>query len=146
MPGIGDWIKSGASGLLDGVFKGASDIIRDFKADPNKVLEHEAKLAELRSNTETKLVELANQADEIAAKELETVNATIREEAKSEHWMVWSWRPSIGFTFCGIIFYNYIVAPACHLTKVDIPSEVWTAMLVILGAASAGRSFEKIKK
>src|SRR3989304_5630336 len=41
--------------------------------------------------------------------QLETVNSTMREEAKSEHWAQWLWRPLVGFTFCVVIINNYIL-------------------------------------
>lgn len=142
LPSVKDLVKSGIEGITDG----AAKIIARLKADPTKVAEAEAEIEKLKIQGGIESGKISAQIEEIRAKELETVNQTIREEGKSEHWMVWSWRPSIGFTFCGIIVYNYIIAPALGLEKVDIPGEVWSAMLVILGAASAGRSFEKAKK
>lgn len=56
--GLGDLIKGGISGILDGVTKGASDIIKDFKADPNKVLDHEEKLLQLKADAENKILDL----------------------------------------------------------------------------------------
>lgn len=98
--------------------------------------------AEIQAKVQSHLVEI----EEIRAKELETVNQTMREEAKSEHWMQWSWRPAIGFTFCAVVFNNYIIMPYFKnmgLKVIVIPDNVWTAILVILGAASAGRGLTK---
>lgn len=33
---------------------------------------------------------------------LETIGATMRAEAKSEHWPQYSWRPAVGFSFAAI--------------------------------------------
>src|SRR3990172_6618228 len=46
---------------------------------------------------------------DIAAKQIESVNATMREESKSAHWIQFSWRPIIGFTFAAVIINNYIL-------------------------------------
>lgn len=76
------------------------------------------------------------------------INATMREEAKSEHWMQWSWRPLVGFTFAGVIINNYILIPygkviGLGIQPLDIPSELWGAMLVVLGVAAGTRGIEK---
>lgn len=80
---------------------------------------------------------------------LESINATMREEAKSEHWMQWSWRPTVGFTFAGTIVNNYILLPyfsTIGLKPVDIPEGIWSAMLVVLGVAAGTRGLEKWAK
>ena len=139
MPGIGDWIKNGAQGIIQGITGGASDLIKDFKADPNKVIDHDARLQELASNATTKLAELAEQAEA-------NINATMQAESKSEHWLQFSWRPLIGYAFCAILVNNYILLPyfgKLGIVSIPIPDNVWSAMLVILGASAAGRSLEK---
>ena len=88
---------------------------------------------------------------EFAAKEIESVNATMREEAKSEHWIQYSWRPSIGFTFIAVILNNYILLPYAKalglgVQVLDIPVEIWSAMLVILGVAAGTRGLQKWQK
>lgn len=95
------------------------------------------------------LLEYENKAQELAAKELETINQTMREEAKSEHWMVWSWRPLIGFTFSAVIINNFIFIPYLlkyGLQTIIIPSELWNVMLIVLGVSSATRGLEKWEK
>lgn len=84
-----------------------------------------------------------------ASKRIEAINATMQAEAKSEHWMQWSWRPTVGFTFSAVILNNFILLPyfaKFGLVAISIPGELWSAILVVLGAASAGRSWEKITK
>ena len=77
---------------------------------------------------------------------INAVNATMQAEAKSEHWMQWAWRPSIGFTFCFVIINNFVILPYFGWAKeVVIPGEVWNAMLVILGASAVVRGLEKRK-
>jgi len=77
---------------------------------------------------------------------MESVNATMREEAKSEHWAQWLWRPCVGFTFCATIINNYILLPYFHaygMQPITIPGELWSAMLVVLGVAAGTRGLEK---
>ena len=81
--------------------------------------------------------------------QIESVNATMREEAKSEHFLQWAWRPIIGLTFGLTILYNYIFIGFLiqfGFQSIEIPSEVWNSMLVILGAASAFRGWSKVEK
>lgn len=145
LPNLKTAIASGFSGIL----KGAGDIISKFKADPTKVVELESDLEKLRIQAEQESEKLAVQIEEIRAKELETVNQTMREEAKSEHWAVWLWRPTIGFTFCAILINNYILLPYLKsrgMEVIVVPDNVWNAVLVILGVASAGRSVTSWQK
>jgi len=77
-----------------------------------------------------------------------SVNAKMREEAKSDRWMQWSWRPTVGFTFCGTIINNYILLPYFHsygMQPIEIPGNLWSAMLVVLGVAAGTRGLEKWK-
>lgn len=78
--------------------------------------------------------------------EIQSINATMQAEAKSEHWAQWLWRPTIGFTFAAILINNYILLPyfQAWIHPLPIPDNVWTAMLVILGAAAAGRSWQAV--
>lgn len=88
--------------------------------------------------------------EEIAAKTIESVNATMREEAKSEHWIQYSWRPLVGFTFAGVIINNYILVPYfstfIKIQPLVIPDGIWSAMLVVLGVAAGTRGLEKWQK
>jgi hypothetical protein len=80
---------------------------------------------------------------------IESVNSTMREEAKSEHWAQWLWRPMVGFTFCATIVNNYILLPylvGYGLRPIGIPGEIWSAMLVVLGVAAGTRGWEKIQR
>jgi hypothetical protein len=144
IPGAKDAIK----GAIEGVLGGAASIIERFKADPTKVLEAQTELEKLRITAENEAQKVEAQLEDTFAKELETVNATMREESKSEHWMQWAWRPLIGMTFCAILFNNYILLPyfaKMGIKPIDVPGDVWSAILVILGVASAGRSIRRSK-
>ena len=78
---------------------------------------------------------------------IKAVNDTMQTEAKSEHWLQWSWRPLVGITFSAVIINNYILLPyfaKAGLQAIQIPSEMWNAMLVVLGVAAGTRGWEKI--
>jgi len=82
------------------------------------------------------------------SKQVESVNQTMRAEAASDKWPQYSWRPTIGFTFSGLLIFNYVMAPLLRsfgldVVAIEIPGEVWNAFLVILGAAAATRGYEK---
>lgn len=119
-------------GAVEGFGNAIANVISKVKADPTQVVTLEADIQQAA---------LAYQSSVIGA-----VNATMQAEAKSEHWAVWLWRPLIGFTCAGVIINNYILFPYLQyfgLVAVIIPPELWSVMLVVLGAAAAGRSFEK---
>lgn len=81
--------------------------------------------------------------------QMKTINETMKSEAQSEHWAQWLWRPAVGFTFCLTIVNNYVFIPYLSiygLKPIDIPGEVWSAMLVVLGASAATRGLEKWSK
>jgi len=135
-------IKDIFTGGAEGIFKGLSDLIGTFKADPSEVLKLQAELARAQSELTGKIV-----AAESAA--INAVNQTMQTEAKSEHWMQWTWRPAVGFTFCGTIVNNYILYPyfaEFGMMEIEIPEMVWLAMLTVLGAAAYTRGSEKIAR
>ena len=98
-----------------------------------------------------KMRELAQKELEADMKALVAVNQTMQAEAKSEHWVQYTWRPLVGFTFSGTIIANYILLPILKAFGLDfqpivIPSELWGAMLVVLGVSAWTRGQEKIKR
>ncbi len=108
------------------------------------------------SMTEKEKEEFRLKAVELAIEEYKAtmaasagINATMREEAKSEHFLQWSWRPLIGYTFAGVIINNYILIPyffSLGLKPIDVPDGIWSAMLVVLGVAAGTRGLEKWKR
>lgn len=81
--------------------------------------------------------------------QMETVNATMRAETQSQHFISYAWRPIIGFTFAFVIINNYIVIPYLApygIVPINMPSEIWNAILVILGAASALRGWKQVEE
>ena len=86
-----------ASGALTGLGNIADKIIKDFKADPNTVINADLKAQEFQVELEKTRIALAGALEAEHSKQLESVNSTMREEAKSEHWPQYTWRPAIGF-------------------------------------------------
>lgn len=66
---------------------------------------------------------------------IQAVNSTMQEEAKSDHWPTYSWRPFIGFAF-GLYILSYVVLPLCGITPSILPPDLTMAIGAILGIAS----------
>lgn len=105
----------------------------------------EKEKAELQLELEKLLIE----ESKVLQVQMETINQTMREEVKSNHFITYAWRPIIGFTFAAVIINNYILVG--YLAKygvqsINIPGEVYNAILVILGAASAFRGWKQVEE
>ena len=142
-----------AKGGIEGFGAAIKDAVSAFKADPTKVAEFEQSvdLATINLNG------VIAKADSDAIVE---VNRTMQAEAKSEHWLQWSWRPLIGVSFAiettmiGSIFALLLSRIVLgYPTPPDLVPQVtslvgsfsvlFTAQMAILGVSAAGRSFEK---
>ncbi len=124
-----------AQGAMKGFGEAIKDAVGAFKADPTKVMELEASIANAT---------VAYQQSVIQA-----VNETMRAEAASEHWMQWSWRPMFGYTACAVLVNNYILLPYLKpvgIIPIEVPSEVWLMIMAVLGVAAWTRGQEKITK
>ena len=133
---------------IEGIAGSASDIIKDFKPTPDKVLEYEAKGKELQNQIEQAKIKLTTDLEAEYTKQMQTVNETMQAEDKSEHWITYSWRPAIGFTFCIILINDYVLYPYLHqygAVLLEIPQTVWITISSILGVSAIGRSLEKIQ-
>ena len=85
----------------------------------------------------------------ILQEEMESINKTMQAEAQSTHFITYGWRPIIGLTFAAVIINNYLLIPyltSYGIVPINMPSEVWNAMLVILGAASAFRGWKQVEE
>ena len=79
--------------------------------------------------------------------QMETVNATMRAEAQSDKFIVYAWRPLVGFCFVALICNNFILMPyfaSYGLQPIIIPDGIWSAMLVVLGVSAGTRGIEKM--
>ncbi len=121
-----------AKGAVEGLGKAVELAVGAFKENPTKVIEFQAAIEQA--------------AMKYAGEALTAINATMQAEAKSEHWMQWSWRPTFGFTACAILVNNYILLP--YLSKfgivpIAVPSEVWLMIMAVLGVAAWTRGRDK---
>ena len=81
--------------------------------------------------------------------QLETVNSTMRTEAQSDKFIVYAWRPLVGFCFVALICNNFILMPylaSYGLQPIIIPDGIWSAMLVVLGVSAGTRGYEKVMR
>ena len=98
------------------------------------------KLREIEKDEKLGLAQLANSL-QIAqvnadAQSIQSVNATMQAETKSDHWPSYCWRPFCGFVF-GIMFIGvYFVLPLCRVPVPVVPFEAWVSMGSVLGVAS----------
>jgi len=98
-----------------------------------------------RAKAQASLIELHQKGE---LKELETSMNIIVAEAKSEHWIVSSWRPITMLTFTAIVANNYILYPYLSLFWADapvleLPPNLWELLKIGLGGYIVGRSVEK---
>lgn len=95
-----------------------------------------------------KFMALAQSGD---LKELESATSVIVSEAKSEHWIVSSWRPITMLTFVAIIANNYLLYPYLSLFWDKAPvlvvaPDMWDLLKLGLSGYVVGRSAEKVMK
>lgn len=100
------------------------------------------------------LMDYSLQLEQEETKRLESVNATMRAEASSEHWIQYSWRPFNGFMFGITIFMNYAFPSIVNMFRDStnflipgtIPEFVFMAWAAVLGVAAWHRGVAKINK
>lgn len=90
------------------------------------------KAKEFEANHEETLLRMQVEAETVR---IQTVNSTMQEEAKSDHWPTYSWRPFIGFAF-GLYILSYVILPLCGITPSILPPDLTMAIGAILGIAS----------
>ncbi len=140
-PLAANFVAPGSGSLIQGLMRqvtGAGpeedieQVAAKIAADPSlyidlqkRAMEHEERLAD------------------IEARKLETVNVTMREEGKSEHWPQYVWRPFNGFCFPVAVILIYFILPICAKSVPTVPEWVWVGWLTILGVATWDRGKEK---
>lgn len=99
------------------------------------------KLAELESNQKVKLEELAVS---VAIKEFESitqnmgdVNQTMQAEAKSEHFLTYSWRPLIGYAAAANTLGGTLITFAAYIAALMGRPEGLANLPMILGSLAA---------
>ena len=140
------------AGGIEGVFSSLSGVIKTLKADPTIVSQQPVLIAQIEAAATHDMLALQSKLAEVDAKVLETVNATMQAESKSEHWLQWSWRPLGAYILYGLLIHNYVLASyfaKFGLTQVAIPMEVWYIFLALLGVSAYTRGqvqVEQVKK
>lgn len=88
---------------------------------------------------------------EMEAKMLETVNATMREEIKSEHWVAWAWRPVFGLAFAGVwTLHGTAIGLALWVRDYTVISRIpdltvfYGVAAAVVGVSAWGRTKEKL--
>ena len=122
-------------------------LVDKFFPDPQQAEQAKLKLLEMQQNGE--LAQLAAATD-LAKLQIQTN----MEEAKSTNWFVSGWRPAVGWTCAGGLFYQIIARPIFGWVMQNLfgwtlpPSlEMDTLMTVLFGMLGLGamRSVEKVK-
>src|SRR3990167_7319017 len=72
------------------------------------------------------------------------INSTMQAELKSDHFIVYSWRPIIGYIFALTIFVNYAVGAFISIPKLAFPNKFGKIIQTFLGFSAAGRTIKKI--
>lgn len=126
------WLEELAKGGVEGILSPIAKVIQIFKPDATQQAQLDAAFEQAKLNAEATI--------------LTAINATMQAEAKSEHWMQWSWRPVIGFTFAATILNNYVLYgyfSKLGMVQIIIPEGVWMAMLAVLGVSAYVRGRDK---
>ena len=133
--------------LLSGLFDLGKGLIDRFFPDPVAKAAATLELAKMQQNGE--LAQLASTTD--LAKAQIGVNAV---EAANSNWFISGWRPAVGWTCAGGLFYQVIARPILgwimqNLFGWTLPPqlEMDTLMTVLFGMLGLGayRTVEKIK-
>ena len=161
-PAVANYFIPGGGALVDGLLRAVTgdkdspleDLAEKVQQDPALYIEFQKIVME----QEAKLAEIEARKEETKSKRLESVNRTMRVEAKSEHWAQWSWRPFNGYMFGITIFSVYFMIPITNgllssifesFTSIPIPSvpeSIWIGWGAILGVTTWHRGKAKRAK
>ena len=125
-----------------------SAIVTGAIAIGSKLIDHWFPNAEEANKRKAELTLMAmNQESEV----FKSLTEVVKEEARSEHFLVAAWRPITMLTFVFIIANNYILSPYIGLffgvdVSLEIPPDMWDLLKIGLGGYVVGRSGEKAVK
>jgi len=125
------------------------------KGDAEKAHDAIMEDPKLQLDFEKSLVDLQLALYQEDTKRLETVNATMREEAISKSWAQRTWRPFNGFLFGITLFCDYFVSqiifmclsakyPKFDFAWEHVPGGVYMLWASVLGVAAGTRGWEKV--
>lgn len=119
-------------GLVGGLFKPATELIKQFKISPAEAKEFEVKLVEIKNNMSLKLLDYESQL-------LKSKASIITAEAQGQSWMQRNWRPVTMITFLALVVFDSFGWLANPLAD-----DAWDLLKIGLGGYVVGRSAEKI--
>lgn len=122
---------------VTGIITIGSKLIDHFFPDAEEADKRKADLLSMTMNKESEM--------------FKALTDVVKQEAKSEHFIVAAWRPITMLTFVFIIANNYILYPYLSLffgeaPKLEIPPDMWDLLKIGLGGYVVGRSGEKAVK
>lgn len=145
-------VQNGLSGIIEGVTKGADIIIKDFRANPDKVLDHEEKLLQIKNDALAKADELAVKMEEIRADEAKNEDNNVSDRWKadmmSDSWLSKNTRPIIVLSLLAFLFIIIICDSAIgekfevKAAYIDLMS---TLLVTTIVAYFSSRGIEKYK-
>ena len=126
-------------------------VMRETAKEPNvgmdlveqKIQDDPALLVEFKKammDHEVELAKLDVAAGQQDVESLAIVNTTMQQEAKSEKWAQWMWRPFNGFLFGPTVIYIYAVLPSIGKAVPNVPQAVWLLWGAVLGITAWGRN------
>jgi hypothetical protein len=119
-------------GLIGQIFKPAMDMIDNVHTSTEEKLQQKAQLLELQTS-------FLVQALDYEQEQLKQKAAIVLAEAKSENFLVSSWRPITMLTFLVLVVLDQTGQLAFRLAD-----QAWTLLQIGLGGYVVGRSVEKV--
>lgn len=123
-----------SAAVATGLIAMGSQLINKWFPDPEEASKRQAELSAMVIEGEMK--------------ELDIIASIIKEESKSEHFLVAAWRPITMLVFVFIIANNYILYPYLSLffdaaPKLELPPDMWDLLKIGIGGYTVGRTVEK---
>jgi len=149
IPGLKDFFKGSAEGLISGVTNGAANIISKLKADPTKVFEAETELEKLKINTSLELEKISVQMEQELTKQIEAEQKGVSDrwssDMASDSWLSKNSRPLVLLSLMAFLFI-IIVIDSMNLdfeVKDSYISLMEILLITVVGAYFGGRTLEK---
>ncbi len=139
----------GSGSLVEKVMRTtASEPAMDISLVEQKIQNDPQLLVEFKKAMMDHEVQLAKLDVDLGAQDVDAlavVNTTMQQEAKSEKWAQWMWRPFNGFLFGPTVIYIYAVLPSLGKDVPNVPQMVWVFWGAVLGVTAWGRNRLKEK-
>lgn len=150
IPGLKDFFKGSAEGLINGVTNGAANIISKLKADPTKVFEAETELEKLKITTSLELEKISVQMEQEVTKQIEAEQKGVSDrwsaDMASDSWLSKNSRPLVLLSLMVFLFFM-IVTDSIPEINFDVKASYIDLMemllITVVGAYFGGRTLEK---